>query len=88
MLKGRLCYTVDVNEFIKQVDSDKLMSHGLAFMMDYNEDRLGLKANAPLETVFQKDLVDMKEKDDNEGEAMIYIETLGMHKYTYIKIVF
>ena len=84
MLKGRLCYTVDVNEFIKQVDSDKLMSHGLAFMMDYNEDRLGLKANTPLKTEFQKDLVDMKEKSDNKKDAMLYIETLGMHNLIFI----
>ena len=42
VLKGRLCYQVDVNEFMNQVDRKKLMSHGLAFMLDYNEDRMGL----------------------------------------------
>ena len=79
---------MDVNDFKNQMDSKKLMSHGLVVLLDYNEDRMGLEANKPLEAVLEKDLVDMKEKDDNEGEAMIYIETLGMHKYTYIKIVF
>ena len=79
---------MDVNDFKNQVDSKKLMSHGLVVLLDYNEDRMGLETNKPLEAVLEKDLVDMKEKDDNEGEAMIYIETLGMHKYTYIKINF
>ena len=83
VLKGRRCYQVDVNEFKDQVDLDKLMSHGLIFLLDYNNRSIGIKAKNPLEAVVEKDLGDMQKKGDNEDEAMIYIETLGMHNYTY-----
>ena len=78
VLKGRLCYQVDVNEFKDEVDSEKLRTHGLVFMMDYKEDRIGLDTNTEFETSDEKDLVDMREKDPKGNEAMIYIETLGM----------
>ena len=80
VLEGRICYQVDVNEFMNQVDSKKLMTHGLIFMMDYNEDRLGLDTNND-ETSVDKDYGDMQKKDDKKEKAMIYIETLGMHNY-------
>ena len=81
VLDGRLCYQVDVNDIINQVDTKKLSTHGLAFMMDYNEDRLGLDTNSKLDDSIDKDIVDMYEKDDKKNEAMIYIETLGMYNY-------
>ena len=81
VLKGQLCYQVDVNEFKDEVDSEKLRTHGLAFYMDYNEDRTGLDKSTKLETSVDKDFVDMREKDKKKYEAMIYIETLGMQNY-------
>ena len=79
VLKGQLCYQVDVNQFKDQIDSKKLMSHGLIFLMDYNEDRVGL--NLSTDSVDGKDLGDMRDHDDTKKEAMIYIETLGMQTY-------
>ena len=80
-MEGRLCYQVDVNDIMNQVDTKKLSTHGLAFMMDYNEDRLGLDTDSELDTSIAKDIVDMHEKDYTKNEAMIYIETLGNYNY-------
>ena len=88
VLEGRLCYQVDVNEFKDEVDSEKLRTHGLVFMMDYNEDRIGLDTNTDLEASVYKDFVDMLEKDKNKEEAMIYIETLGMQNYLNTLTIF
>ena len=79
ILGGRLCYQIDINEFVDQVDSEKLMSHGLIFMLDYNEDMLGLDINTDLENSLDETISDFKAKDQRKKEAMIYIETLGMH---------
>ena len=81
VLEGRLCYQVDVNEFKNEVDTKKLMTHGLIFMMDYNEDKVGLDMSTDVETSDDMDYGDMQEMDNKKGEAMIYIETLGMHNY-------
>ena len=74
VLNGRRCYRLDVNEFKNKVDSKKLMSHGLIFLMDYNEDRIGLNMNNNSELSLSNDLGDMQ-------DAMIYIETLGIDNY-------
>ena len=63
------------------MDSEKLRTHGLVFMMDYNEDRIGLDTNTELETAVDKDFVDILETENQKKNAMIYIETLGMHNY-------
>ena len=81
VLKGRLCYQVDVNEFKDEVGSEKLRTHGLVFMMDYNEERTGLDTNTEIETSVEKGFVDMLVKDRRKEDAMIYIETLGMQNY-------
>ena len=86
VLEGQLCYQIDVNEFVNQMDSKKLMSHGLIFLMDYNEDRLGLNMNTDLDTA--ADEVDLKENDDDHDkrtEAKIYIQTQGMHNFDILK---
>ena len=79
VLGGRLCYQIDINEFVNQVDSQKLMSHGLIFMMDYNEDRQGLDTDTDLDNSVDEALFDFEENDQKKKEAMIYIETEGMH---------
>ena len=81
VLNGRRCYRFDVNEFKHEVDSKKLMSHGLIFLMDYNEDRIGLNMNNNSELSLSNDLGDMQENNDNKQDAMIYIETLGIDNY-------
>ena len=84
VLKGRRCYQVDVNEFKNQVDTEKLRTHGLIFMMDYNEDRLGLETDMDLEAFGHKDFVDFQEAAISNKEALIHIETLGMNNYIII----
>ena len=86
VLKGRLCYQVDINEFKDQVDSTKLMKHGLSLMLDYNEDRMGLDTNMDQETVLNMDWFHMLKNDDKKQKAMIYIETLGMFNYIILHI--
>ena len=66
---------------MNEVDSKKLRTHGLIFLMDYNEDMLGIEAKNPLKNVLEKDLGDMQDKEDSKDEAMIYIETLGIYNY-------
>ena len=78
VVEGRLCYQVDVNEFKDQVDAEKLMSHGLVMILDYNEDRMGLKTIYENKTLQIKDLGDMNKADEKKNAAKIYIETLGI----------
>ena len=86
VLEGRLCYQVDVNEFKDQVDTKKLRIHGLVFLMDYNEDRLGLDTSTDLETSADRDF--LHHRDDKKKDAMIYFQTLGMHKHILYQYIF
>ena len=86
VLDGRLCYQVDVNEFKDQVDAKKLRIHGLVFLMDYNEDRLGLDTSTDLETSAVRDF--LHHRDDKKKDAMIYFQTLGMHKHILYQYIF
>ena len=78
ILKGQLCYQVDINQVKNQVDRNKMMSHGLVFMMDYNTDRNGLDLSSDFLANVHQDLFDMQTVNTNNEEAMIYIETLGI----------
>ena len=80
VLGGQLCYQIDINEFVNQVDSKKLMTHGLIILLDYNEDRLGLDMNIDSNNSVDEALFDFKANDQKKKEAMIYIETMGMYK--------
>ena len=80
-MKGWQCYQVDVNKFKNQIASEKLRTHILIFMMDYNEDRLGLETDIDLETFDDKDFVKMQEEGNNQKEALIQFELLGMNNY-------
>ena len=80
VVRDKLCYQVDLNQVKDQVDLRKLMTHGFSFLLDYNEDRQaqgkgvgsGLDHGTP--TIW-----DATEEDDQD-EAMIYIETLGVQE--------
>ena len=37
---GQLCYTLDVNEFMDQIEIEKAMKTGLIFVMDYNDESM------------------------------------------------
>ena len=67
-----------MNEFKDEVDEEKLMSHGLVMILDYNEDRMGLDTRNEDKSSQIKELGDMNKADKNKNAAKIYIETLGM----------
>ena len=53
---SQLCYQVDVNTLKNQIDLQKLMSHGLLFLMDYNTIRMrpdfkNLVGTSPVENI-------------------------------------
>ena len=62
-LDGQLCYQVDVNDLRNKVDKKKMASNGIVLLLDYNFER----------TV----KLEEEERNENKGEARIYIETLG-----------
>ena len=73
LLKGQLCYQVDVNAVKDQVDAEKAIKHGLVVILDYNEDRTKIdnaEVNGPLEN-------NLHDNEDKAIEARIYVETLG-----------
>jgi hypothetical protein len=77
VLEGQLCYQLDVNILKNQIDRNKLMTHGLSFMMDYNTNRMGPDLNSLLAKSPEENISDEKDDKDTANEAMIYIETLG-----------
>ena len=86
VVRDRLCYQVDLNQVKDQVDLRKLMTYGFSFLLDYNEDRQaqGKGAGSGVEegTPVIWDVTD----EDDEDQAMIYIETLGMQKLVIIRL--
>ena len=74
LLKGQLCYQVDVNAVKDQVDAEKAIKHGLVVIMDYNEDQMKIEDNAEVNGPLENNLHDNL---DNAIEARIYVETLG-----------
>ena len=72
-MDGRLCYQADVNKFRNKVDRKKMVTEGLVFVLDYNENRmvnLGEKKNIKKNRI----LLGKKERGD---DAMIYVEAIG-----------
>ena len=56
VVEGQPCYQDDVNEFKDEVDEEKLMSHGLVMILDYNEVRMGL------ETIYENKTFQLKDE--------------------------
>ena len=75
IVRDKLCYKVDLNQVNDKVDMKELMTHGLSFLMDYNEDRQA--QSKPSYSGSEQALWDTYSKIDKQ-EAMIYIETIGM----------
>ena len=40
MVDGQLCYQADVDRFRDKVDMEKIVTKGLFFVLDYNENRM------------------------------------------------
>ena len=83
IIEGQLCYQVDVNQFMNQIDRKKLMSHGLVFMMDYNNNRMGPHINSEWDKDMIYDVLDEEQNKNSKDEALIFIETIGK----YMKLI-
>jgi hypothetical protein len=88
ILEGQLCYQVDVNQFMNQIDRKNLMSHGLVFMMDYNSNRMGPHKNTQWEKDMIYDVFDVEENKDSKDDAIIYIETIGKYNLDWEICIF
>ena len=73
MLDGQLCYQADVNKLREKVDKKKMVTEGLVFLLDYNENRM-------VEVEHEEDMKDdsfLLGKKEGQENALIYIETVG-----------
>ena len=91
VFNGQLCYEADLSKFSRKYDSDMetKLDMGLAFLLDYNEDRkVALEApTSLLLNSVQRTLVNLlnvgllfrrRNLDFRRGEqAMIYLNTIG-----------
>ena len=77
ILREQLCYQVDLNEFVDQVEKKKLMTEGFVFLMDYNEDRQALDYQGESHLDQGKSLGNFQDEDSSTNKAMIYINTIG-----------
>ena len=88
ILEGQLCYQVDVNQFMNQIDRKKLMSHGLVFMMDYNSNRMGPHRDTQWDTDMEYEAFDEEEHEDSKHDAIIYVETIGKYDFDWNVCIF
>ena len=65
MLDGQLCYQADVDKLREKVDKKKMVTEGLVFLLDYNENRMV--------EVGGKQYSSTKKKRDH----ILYIGTIG-----------
>ena len=83
IINDQLCYEVDLNRFLDK-DNDnvkKQLKSGLAFIMDYNEDRqVTFDANRKIEEDDGFGLVSSLVKSEDEQHAYIHLNTIGKHK--------
>ena len=76
----QLCYEVDLNKFSIKNNIENELKLGFAFIMDYNEDR-----QVTFDQDFVEDLASNHglvlsiDKSNNDKNAMIYLNTIGMH---------
>ena len=78
ILKDRLCYQLDLDLLKDEVDTKKLMTHGLGLLLDYNENRQAQDLVQNSRTSKLDDFMALDDRDNSKNEAMIYIGTLGM----------
>ena len=88
ILEGQLCYQVDVNQFMNQIDRKKLMSHGLVFMMDYNSNWMGPLRNTQWDTDMEYEVFDEEENEDSNHDAIIYVKTIGKYDFDQTFCIF
>ena len=80
---------MDVNSFMKNIDSKDITQIGLKFVLDYNEDRWGSLFPRKMEKSFTElDVLSKDNKNVLEGEfdAQIYFQNIGRY-LEYILVV-
>ena len=77
ILNDQLCYEVDLEKYKNRNNLKDDLETGLAFFMDYNEDRqvkLGYKGSGH---VMHEDLVGKVDAHKDDKNAIIYLNTIG-----------
>ena len=73
-MDGQLCYQADVERFRDKVeDKKKVVTEGLVFWLDYNENRM---VESVRNIGMDEDSSLLGKKEQHE-DAMIYVETVG-----------
>ena len=75
ILNYQLCYEVDLNKFSNKYNIEKELQSGLAFIMDYNEDRQ-VTFDQDFNKTFDESLVNRIVKSDEDQDAYIYLDTI------------
>ena len=76
ILNDQLCYEIDLNNFSKKDDIAQELESGLAFIMDYNEDRQ-IELDQELNDFDDAPMVKRITKPVEDKKAFIYLNTIG-----------
>ena len=88
ILNGQLCYEVDLNQYSNKETVLKEVNAGLAFIMDYNEDRQ-ITHNQNHDITEAESLVKWISEPEEDSDAHIYLNTIGKQICTItITIIF
>ena len=82
IVHGELCYQVNINKFKKSF-SDRDLSRGLTFLLDYNEDRKlweNVAENVHPEK-HHNNMVDKFVDFRDDHKAMIHIDTISAEQF-------
>ena len=82
VLQGQLCYSVDVNEFMDQIETEKLQN-GLVLLIDYNRMRMLTNNNARTNQKNSTDVFDVMKLKEKNTNFMIHIHTIGRTNSIY-----
>ena len=76
VLNDQICYTVDLNRFSSGEKTQGILESGLAFIMDYNEDRQ-VTFDHDFNTPQQESLVNRVVRPKEAENAYIHLDTIG-----------
>ena len=78
ILRDRVCYQLNVMDFVANLEMELIIKNGLVLVLDYNEEKmLTKKIIAKKENI--RDLSDAyMNHNSEEKEALVYVETLGI----------
>ena len=82
IINDQLCYEVDLNKYVNEMNLNKALKSGFRFLLDYNEDRQ-VKTITESMSVYKDDRIDWFDNLNPEAEAekdnhaFIYLDTIG-----------